>query len=267
MTTTHDPVLAKVRKLLALAEDPAATDARGGDLHRQGDPADRRLRHRPGAARRRRPGPRPGRRPGRRPRRAVRRRQGRPARHRRHQPALRLRTADPPRDPVRGTKELSIHLFGHASDLERSELLFTSLLLQSAHGLARTPVPEWEHKAAFRRSWLAGFRMAVGRRLDEARAPRGGAGREPLRAGGHLHRAGAGRPRRPGGRRDGEHLPGPRHRPPAHALGLRRRRGLGRRASAPTSAARPWTAAADASPVAADVRSAPGTPTARHPRG
>ena len=26
MTTTHDPILAKVRKLLALAEDPAATD-------------------------------------------------------------------------------------------------------------------------------------------------------------------------------------------------------------------------------------------------
>ena len=73
------------------------------------------------------------------------------------------------RDPGPGaTKEQSIHLFGHATDLERSELLFTSLLLQSAHGLARTPVPEWEHKAAFRRSWLAGFRMAVGRRLDEA---------------------------------------------------------------------------------------------------
>lgn len=67
-----------------------------------------------------------------------------------------------------GDREFSVHLFGHASDLERSELLFTSLLLQSAHGLARTAVPEREHKAAFRRSWLAGFRLAVGRRLDEA---------------------------------------------------------------------------------------------------
>ncbi|WP_121256750.1 DUF2786 domain-containing protein [Nocardioides ferulae] len=64
-----------------------------------------------------------------------------------------------------GGKELSMHLFGHASDLERAELLFTSLLLQSAQGLARTPVPAWEHKAAFRRSWLAGFRGAVGARL------------------------------------------------------------------------------------------------------
>lgn len=46
--------------------------------------------------------------------------------------------------------------------------MFTSLLLQSATALARTPVPPYEHKAAFRRSWLAGFRMAVGRRLADA---------------------------------------------------------------------------------------------------
>jgi hypothetical protein len=65
-------------------------------------------------------------------------------------------------------KELSLHLFGHRSDLERTELLYTSLLLQSAHALARTPIPAYEHKAAFRRSWLAGFRMAVGRRLADA---------------------------------------------------------------------------------------------------
>lgn len=166
--TTHDTVLAKVRKLLALAEDPAATPHEAETYTAKATALiadygiDRAL----------------------------------------------LAAADPARDPVgdrvvvldapyaadkadllvtvatslrcgavrrtrrepglRGARELSIHLFGHASDLERSELLFTSLLLQSAHGLASTPVPEWEHKAAFRRSWLAGFRMAVGRRLDEA---------------------------------------------------------------------------------------------------
>ncbi len=65
-------------------------------------------------------------------------------------------------------KETSIHLFGHASDLQRTELLYTSLLLQSALMLARTPIPPHEHKAAFRRSWLAGFRMAVGARLTQA---------------------------------------------------------------------------------------------------
>jgi uncharacterized protein DUF2786 len=69
-----------------------------------------------------------------------------------------------------GGKERSSHLFGHASDLERTELLYTSLLLQSATGLARTPVPSGEHAAAFRRSWLAGFRMAIGDRLADAEA-------------------------------------------------------------------------------------------------
>ena len=65
-------------------------------------------------------------------------------------------------------RELSLHLFGHRSDLERTELLYTSLLVQATHGLTRVQVPRHEHKAAFRRSWLAGFRMAVGDRLDEA---------------------------------------------------------------------------------------------------
>ena len=61
-----------------------------------------------------------------------------------------------------------VHLFGHAADLERVELLFTSLLVQAAHGLAAVPVPAHEHPAAFRRSWLAGFAHAIGVRLREA---------------------------------------------------------------------------------------------------
>ena len=69
---------------------------------------------------------------------------------------------------VGNRRELSLHLFGHRSDIERTELLFTSLLLQAANGLTRTRVPAHEHKAAFRRSWLAGFRMAVGDRLEAA---------------------------------------------------------------------------------------------------
>lgn len=67
-----------------------------------------------------------------------------------------------------GRRELSLHLFGHRSDLERTELLFTSLLVQAAHGLSRAHVPPNEHKAAFRRSWLAGFRMAIGDRLERS---------------------------------------------------------------------------------------------------
>lgn len=61
-----------------------------------------------------------------------------------------------------------VHLFGHRTDLERAEVLWTSLLVQAHHGLARTPVPPREHAAAFRRSWLAGFSGAVRRRLAEA---------------------------------------------------------------------------------------------------
>ncbi|SDY24523.1 Protein of unknown function [Micromonospora pattaloongensis] len=68
----------------------------------------------------------------------------------------------------RGPEGFTMHLFGHASDLERVELLFTSLLVQAAHGLTATPVPPREHPAAFRRSWLAGFAAAVAARLHEA---------------------------------------------------------------------------------------------------
>ncbi|MGA5305489.1 DUF2786 domain-containing protein [Nucisporomicrobium flavum] len=63
----------------------------------------------------------------------------------------------------RGTAR--IHLFGHRADLERVELLFTSLLVQAAHGLAAAAVPTYDHPAAFRRSWLVGFTEAIRARL------------------------------------------------------------------------------------------------------
>ncbi len=66
------------------------------------------------------------------------------------------------------TKHLTMHLFGYGSDLERLELLFTSLLLQLTGGLARTPVPPGEHVAAFRRTWILGFAAAVHTRLEAA---------------------------------------------------------------------------------------------------
>ncbi|MGH3333652.1 MAG: DUF2786 domain-containing protein [Nocardioidaceae bacterium] len=68
---------------------------------------------------------------------------------------------------VDGDKQISLHLFGYDSDLTRAELLYTSLLLQATSTLARTPVPVGEHPAAFRRSWLAGFTSAITRRLIE----------------------------------------------------------------------------------------------------
>lgn len=65
-------------------------------------------------------------------------------------------------------KELSALLFGYSSDIERAEILFTSLLVQAARGLAGARVPADESKAAYRRAWLAGFSGTVHRRLAEA---------------------------------------------------------------------------------------------------
>jgi len=82
-------------------------------------------------------------------------------------PRLRCRTVQR-RRYVDGAKQISLHLFGFESDLLRAELLYTSLLMQATTALTRTVAPPWESTAAFRRSWLAGFTTAIGRRLADA---------------------------------------------------------------------------------------------------
>ena len=78
--------------------------------------------------------------------------------------ALRCRTVR--KSGNRGCAE--IHMFGFGSDLERVELLYTSLLVQASYGLAQAePLPH-ETTTAFRKSWLAGFSSAIGERLREA---------------------------------------------------------------------------------------------------
>jgi hypothetical protein len=67
-----------------------------------------------------------------------------------------------------GVKTLSVHLFGYGADLERAEMLFTSLLLQSANALAAERVPFGHNAAAYRRSWLAGYTATVANRLHSA---------------------------------------------------------------------------------------------------
>jgi hypothetical protein len=62
-----------------------------------------------------------------------------------------------------------VHLFGFASDIDRTDLLYTSILIQMAHGLATAQVPEWSSSArAWRRSWLLGFATAVIARVRDA---------------------------------------------------------------------------------------------------
>ena len=63
---------------------------------------------------------------------------------------------------------LSVHLFGLESDLMCVEILTTSLLLQGARELAATPIPRSQNVAAYRRSWWAGFSSAIQRRLQLA---------------------------------------------------------------------------------------------------
>ena len=63
----------------------------------------------------------------------------------------------PRKDP--GTR---IHIFGFASDIERTDMLYTSLLLQMWQGLAGAQPPGWSRSPrAWRRSWLLGFISAV----------------------------------------------------------------------------------------------------------
>lgn len=64
-----------------------------------------------------------------------------------------------------GKRQYQVHLFGFASDLERVDMLFTSLLVQATHGLVAAQVPEWENATAYRKSWLDGFSRSIALRL------------------------------------------------------------------------------------------------------
>jgi hypothetical protein len=57
---------------------------------------------------------------------------------------------------------IRLHVFGYTSDLERADILFTSLLVQMARALARQAVPGYGGTArAWRRSWMLGYCKAV----------------------------------------------------------------------------------------------------------
>jgi Protein of unknown function (DUF2786) len=73
---------------------------------------------------------------------------------------------------TRGPSRYVVRVYGFASDLERVELLYTSLLLQATRQLVHVRPDNWygeyESVAAYRRSWLAGFAAAVYTRLQTA---------------------------------------------------------------------------------------------------
>ncbi|MFG2144108.1 DUF2786 domain-containing protein [Streptomyces sp. NPDC048696] len=63
-----------------------------------------------------------------------------------------------------------VHVFGFDSDIQRVELLFTSILLQMTNALAKAKVPSWEKPRPYRRSWLIGFTDEVVERVKAAEA-------------------------------------------------------------------------------------------------
>lgn len=65
------------------------------------------------------------------------------------------------------TKHTSVHMFGYQSDLERVEILYTSLLTQMSLQLAALQPPR-KHQVIWRSSWMRGFVHSVLKRLEAA---------------------------------------------------------------------------------------------------
>ena len=70
---------------------------------------------------------------------------------------------------TRSAEGTRLHVFGYSSDLERADILFTSLLVQMARALAQQAVPAAGGGArAWRRSWMLGYCAAVVARVRAA---------------------------------------------------------------------------------------------------
>ncbi|WP_220093288.1 DUF2786 domain-containing protein [Actinacidiphila glaucinigra] len=63
-----------------------------------------------------------------------------------------------------------VHMFGYESDLDRVELLFTSLLLQMFNGMRQGRPRPGEKTITYRKSWIAGFILTIDKRLREIEA-------------------------------------------------------------------------------------------------
>jgi hypothetical protein len=83
---------------------------------------------------------------------------------------------------TRSDQGTRLHVFGYTSDLERADILFTSLLVQMARALAGQAVPGYGGESrAWRRSWMLGYATAVVARVraaEEAAVASAGAGAE-----------------------------------------------------------------------------------------
>lgn len=156
-----DRRLTKIRKLLALAEDPSATPAESAAFTEKAMAL--MARHGIDEALLSATADRPGR--------VANLRLVMPPPYARDKATLAASIAMALRcKPILLTRgnDIVLQIFGFESDVRNADALFSSLLVQAAHELVITPIPPHEHPAAFRRSWWVGFAVAVNARLEQA---------------------------------------------------------------------------------------------------
>ncbi|MET8111212.1 DUF2786 domain-containing protein [Streptomyces prasinus] len=71
-------------------------------------------------------------------------------------------------DPLTRKRYRKVRVYAHESTLDRVELLFSSLQLQALNGMQHARPQYGESTVSYRKSWLAGFASSVRNRLDQA---------------------------------------------------------------------------------------------------
>lgn len=81
--------------------------------------------------------------------------------------AMRCKTVRIPHKRGKSDGTQRIHIFGYTSDVERAEIMYTSLLLQMMNGLAKITTAPWNVPIkTYKRSWGHGFANRVGDRIE-----------------------------------------------------------------------------------------------------
>ncbi|HEY6020983.1 MAG TPA: DUF2786 domain-containing protein [Candidatus Paceibacterota bacterium] len=60
-----------------------------------------------------------------------------------------------------------VHVFGYSTDVERLEVLFTSVLFQAVRFLAQEYIPPQDKRGSYERAWLMGYTAEIRQRLTQ----------------------------------------------------------------------------------------------------
>lgn len=71
-------------------------------------------------------------------------------------------------DSMTGKRYYKVRVYAHESTLDRIEMLFSSLQLQALNGMGKARPAYGESVTAYRKSWMAGFSSTVRKRLAQA---------------------------------------------------------------------------------------------------